>query len=106
MGAQRFAELKRATLLDAGGVLNLAKLTASRLLDNLCERIVPAAETLYADIQAENASLVAYQPALAATLAGESRCLRAIVHGVIKEMVRQMAFSRSKFKMPKQNFVH
>ena len=74
----------------AGAKLNLAKTTAKRLLDDLRGRIVQTAEALYAEVEAENAGLVAQRPELAATLAGESRCLRAIVHVVIKDMAAKL----------------
>ena len=90
LNEQRFANINQALLLDAGAKLNLAKTTAKRLLDNLRGRIVQAAEALYAEVEAENAGLVAQRPELAATLAGESRCLRAIVHVVIKDMAAKL----------------
>jgi serine/threonine-protein kinase HipA len=90
LGEQRFANINQALLLDAGTKLNLAKTTAKRLLDDLRGRIVQAAEALYAEVEAENAGLVAQRPELAATLAGESRCLRTIVHVVIKDMAAKL----------------
>jgi serine/threonine-protein kinase HipA len=35
--------------------------------------------------------IVRVRPELAATMAGEIRCVRAIVHTVLKEMTRQIA---------------
>ena len=78
-------------LLEAGEALNLAKGTAGRLLENLRHRVIPEAEALYAEVEAENARIVQRLPELSATLAGELRCLRAILHTVIKEMVKQIA---------------
>lgn len=78
-------------MLDAGAALNLTQATARRLLENLRSRVVQEAEALYADIEAENARLVSARPELSATMAGESRCLRAIVHTVLKQMAQQLA---------------
>jgi serine/threonine-protein kinase HipA len=84
-----FADINRALLLEAGVALHLAKGTAERLLDNLRSRIVQEAEALYAEVELENAQLAKARPELSATMAGESRCLRTIVHSIIKEMAKQ-----------------
>lgn len=42
-------------------------------------------------LTAENAALVQARPELSATCAGEDRCLRAIVHTVVKEMSGKIA---------------
>jgi serine/threonine-protein kinase HipA len=49
------------------------------------------AHWLYEHIQAENQGLLAHRPQLAATLAGELRCLRAILHLIIQEMAWRTA---------------
>jgi serine/threonine-protein kinase HipA len=90
-GVRHFADISRGLLLDAGAALNLAKGTAERLLENLRSRAVLAAEALYAEVEAENAHIARARPELSATMAGESRCLRAILHTVIKEMTKQIA---------------
>ena len=71
--------------------LNLVKGTAVRLLENLRSRIVSDAEALYAEVEGENTQIAHARPELAAMMAGESRCIRAISHTVIKEMARQIA---------------
>ena len=91
LGVHHFSNIHRGVLLQAGEALNLAKGTAERLLENLCHRVMPEAETLYAEVEADNARIVQARPELAATLAGELRCLRAILHTVLKEMVKQIA---------------
>lgn len=91
LGVRHFSDIDRALLLEAGAVLNLAKGTAGRLLDNLCNRAVQEAEALYAEVETENARIVHARPDLSAALAGESRCLRTILHTVIKEMAKQIA---------------
>lgn len=87
---QRFADINRALLLQAGATLNLAKATAERRLENLRSRVVQEAEMLYAEVETENQRLSNERPALSATLAAEMRCLRAILHTIIKGMVKQI----------------
>jgi serine/threonine-protein kinase HipA len=62
-----------------------------RLLDNLRNRAVQEANTLYAEVEAENTQIAQARPYLSATMAGESRCLRVILHTILKEMARQLA---------------
>jgi serine/threonine-protein kinase HipA len=88
---RHFSDINRALLLEAGAALNLAKGTAERLLENLRSRIAQEAEVLYAEIEAENAPFSNERPYLSATMAGESRCLRTILHIIIKEMTKQIA---------------
>ncbi len=90
LGIGHFSDIDRALLREAGHALNIARATADRLLDQQIKRIVQLAEALYQDVEAENAGLVADCPELAATLAGEMRCLRAIVHGVVKDMAARL----------------
>ena len=90
LGVRHFSDIRRGLLLEAGVALNLVKGTAERLLENLRSRIVSEAEALYAEVEAENARIAYARPELAATMAGESRCVRAISHTVIKEMARQI----------------
>lgn len=90
LDTHRFADINRALLLQAGQALNLAPATATRLLESLRTRAVAEAEILYAEIEMENARISNANPALAATMAGEARCLRAIVQTVIKEMARRI----------------
>ncbi len=91
LGARHFSDINRGLLLEAGASLNLAKGTADRLLENLRSRVVPEAQALYGDVEAENAQIAHDHPELSATMAGESRCLRAILHNVLKEMAEQLA---------------
>jgi serine/threonine-protein kinase HipA len=60
------------------------------LLENLRSRIVREAEALYADVEAENARIAHARPDLSVTLSGESRCLKTILHTVIKEMAERV----------------
>ncbi len=91
LGERHFAALNRGLLLEAGAALGLARSTAERLLEQLRSRVQQEAEALSLKMEAENAALAKARPELAATLAGEARCLRAVVHTVIKEMVRRLS---------------
>jgi serine/threonine-protein kinase HipA len=91
LGVRHISDIDRSLLIQAGAALSIAKTTAERLLDNLVRRIVSATESLYAEVESENATLIHQRPELAATLAGESRCLRAIHYAVIKEMAGKLS---------------
>ena len=91
LGVLHFSDINRELLLEAGGALSLAKGTAERVLESLRGRILAETEALYADVEAENARLIAARPELGITLTGETRCLRAIQHTVIKEMAQRLA---------------
>lgn len=90
LGGSYFSDIDRDLLLRAGAALGLAKATAIRQLDELLRRIQPEAAALYVEVEAENAALLQTRSELAATLAGETRALRAILYTVIKDMVRQL----------------
>lgn len=91
LGVRHFSDISRGLLVEAGSSLGLAKGTAQRLLENLRSRAVREAEVLHAEVEAENAQIASARPGLSATMAGESRCLRAILHTVLKEMSKQIA---------------
>ncbi|MFC0401186.1 hypothetical protein [Paraburkholderia rhizosphaerae] len=65
-------------------------MTALRQLDELLRRIPVEADALLAAVNAQNAAMLAERPHLAATFGGEMRCLRAICHVVIREMVERL----------------
>jgi serine/threonine-protein kinase HipA len=90
LDARHYADFDRALMLRAADVLGIAKKTAVRLLDALVSGIAKAAADLYAQVEEENAALLAARPALAATLGGELTCLRVIRHTIIAEMVRRL----------------
>ncbi len=90
LGVRHFSDINRALLLKAGAALNLAKGTAERLLENLRSRVVQEAQALYAEVAAENARISNERQNLSATMAGESRCLRTIVHTIINEMAKRL----------------
>ena len=91
LGVRRFSDISHGLLLEAGASLNLAKGTAKRVLESLRSRATREAEALYAEIEAENAWIAHARPELSATMAGESRCLRVVLHTVLEEMTRQIA---------------
>lgn len=89
-GRARIAEIDRQCLLEAGGAMRIKPSTVVRLLDSLKNRIAGEAQALYTQVERENAELIALRPELAATLAGELRCLRTILHVVIAEQVARL----------------
>lgn len=89
-GQTTFGALTRATFLEAAAQLGLANETANRLLNAQVSRIEIAARELFSRLEAENTKLVAARGELAATLAGETRCLRAMIEIVIREMVAKL----------------
>lgn len=91
LGVRHFSDVNRALLIKAGTSLNLAKSTAERLLENLRSRAVQEAEILYAKVEAENSQITQRSPELSATMAGEARCIRAIIYTVLKEMTKRVA---------------
>lgn len=91
LGVRHFSDIDRPLLLEAGAALNLARGTAERLLENLRSRVAQEAAALYAEIETENARIASERLTLSATMAGESRCLRTILHTIIKEMAKQLA---------------
>ncbi|WKN20195.1 HipA domain-containing protein [Azotobacter vinelandii] len=89
-GRARIAEVDRRCLLEASEILRIKPATATRLLDSLRGRIADEARALHAQVERENAVLIDRRPELAATFAGEMRCLRAIIHVVIAEQVARL----------------
>jgi serine/threonine-protein kinase HipA len=90
-GVRHFSSISRHVLLEAGAALNLTKGTADRVLKSLRSRVAAEAQALCAEVEAENAEIVLVRPELAATMAGEIRCIRAIVYTVLQEMAKQIA---------------
>lgn len=90
LDVRHFSDINAAVLLEAGALMNLSKGTASRLPENLRQRIFRKADALYREVETENAQIVNVLPELSPTLAGESRCLRSILNSVIKEMAKQI----------------
>jgi len=89
-GKNTFATLTRDDMLDAGAAMGIGREAANRLLDAQVTRIQEAARALALRIEHENVALAAAQPALAATFAGELRCLRSITEIVIGDMAARL----------------
>ena len=90
-GRARIAEIDRQCLMEAGEAMRIKPATVARLLNSLKSRIVGEAQALYAQVERENAELIAQRPELTATFAGELRCLRSILHMVIAEQVARLS---------------
>lgn len=83
LGADRFAGITRPLLIDAARGLGIQPATAERLISRQQSRIMASAEQILAEIEAAADGIVTPQ--------GEQRCLRAIIHTVIREMVGRLA---------------
>jgi len=90
LDTRRFAEVNRTLLLQAADAIGIRPAQADRLLAWQRDRILTQADQLLRDVEVENRALLVQAPALAATFAGEMRCLRGICHVVIQEMVRAL----------------
>jgi serine/threonine-protein kinase HipA len=91
MQADRFAMLNRELLLGAGRDLSLNRDTCLRIVEKMVSTAMDAAGAAILEIEIENAALVAKQgKAIAASLAGELRCIRAIREVVIREMTQRL----------------
>lgn len=86
-GASRFSNVNRALLVKAGETLGLNESTTTRVVQKMREQILAQAQKIYTEVQTENEQLLADRPELASIFAGELRCMRAIIHGVIQHMV-------------------
>lgn len=89
-GKYSFNQVFRPTLLEAGRELGLGKEVAVRLLHAQVGRIEQAARSLLAEIEAENAKMLEARPQLAATFAGELRCLRTVLDVIIGDMATRL----------------
>ena len=91
LDATRFSQIDRGLILQAARGLGINRSTADRLLAQQRDRIVTTAEALYRQFDNDASRRLQARPELGPTMAGESRCLRAIIHTVIKEMVVRLA---------------
>jgi serine/threonine-protein kinase HipA len=89
-GKTVFGELTRAALLDAAAALGLTQETANRLLDAQVTRIEVSAHELLKEIDVENAHMLSARKELAPVFAGETRCLRAIVQIILRDMAARL----------------
>lgn len=88
-GATQFADISRQVMVDTGKELGLGEDTVVRELDKMVTRIVPAADTLYAEIEKENIELTLPDSAKLA-FAGELRLLRTVRYIIIQDMVEKL----------------
>jgi serine/threonine-protein kinase HipA len=80
LNAQRFSELTFAGLIEAGQALGLQKPAAERLIRQQRDKIADTALALYENtLEGKNAPSQA-----------EQRCVRGIVHTIIRPMVKQL----------------
>jgi len=86
-GTARFSDVSQSVLINAGKTLGLSESTTMRVTQKMYKQIVEQAKKIYAEVENENELLLAERPELASTFAGELRCLRAIVYGVLQQMV-------------------
>lgn len=90
LGVKHFSTLSHAHLLDVGEALGLTRKTATNQLDAQLNRIEKEAVALLDEAIRENADWVR-RLGSGEQFEGEVRCLRTIIHGVIKDMVRQLS---------------
>lgn len=86
-----FAQVDRASVIEAGIELGLGRETATRLLDLQLKSVPKAADMVLAEIAAENIRLLAERTGLAAILGSEMRTLRTINSLVIVDMVSKLS---------------
>jgi len=90
-GVTRYIDFTRAHILKSGEALGIATRIAARRLDAIIGSIAAQADALLLQVTEENAEILRTRPELAATFAGELRCLRVIRHIVIAEMIQRLA---------------
>jgi serine/threonine-protein kinase HipA len=88
LGVDRFCRVSKGLRLDAAGQMGIGKSTAERIMGALCAKTWEQAQVLYEAVESDNAALSQARAELSATLAGEGRSLRAIIHVVINEMTQ------------------
>ena len=86
----RFADVDSDLLVQAGIDLGVTGKRARARLLWMLDHILEEAVALLESVEAGNVSWVSRWP-IGETIAGETRCLRAIIHTVIAGMVRQLA---------------
>lgn len=96
LGVRRFSKVNQHLMLEAGLLLGLARHTCERILDKQVGRVVAQSQALLQQIERENSLLLAsHGDAVAAMLAGEMRCLRAVIEVVIKTMAARLASDKA-----------
>lgn len=87
----RIIDQNARRLIDAAQTMGIPEAAARRQLVSMRKNILEQASLILEEVQQENSNLLRERPELAATFAGEMRCLRAIVHVVIQDMCRNTA---------------
>ncbi len=90
LGVRHFADVSHNLLLQAGEALGIRPSAVKRLLEVQRNRIVDEASRLLTEVEVENEKLIQQRRELAETLAGEIRCLRGILHVIIREMAQKL----------------
>lgn len=90
LGKQRLNSIDKSTLIAAGEAMGIRAATARNAITVLVSAVPQQARTLLDETNKDNTALGQEWPTLQATLAGESRLLRAIVNIVIDEMAHQL----------------
>ena len=89
-GTQHLAAITTPLLIKAGEAMGIKPTTARGALRKLVDSVRLEAPKLLDDVIRQNEALLAQQPQLGATLAGEVRLLRSIHAIVIREMTAQL----------------
>lgn len=87
LGVHQFAAITPSLLVHAGVALGLPKSIAQRRLSKMVSRIVPTAESVMSELEAENEHWAAIA---GVTLDGEMRMVRTVLELVIKHMAQQL----------------
>jgi serine/threonine-protein kinase HipA len=87
----RITHLNRTNLVAAAESMGIKASAALASIDKITSGIQSTANQLLEQVVRDNQTLAQKKPELQATLAGETRCLRAIVNIVIGEMSKQLA---------------
>jgi len=88
LGVARFADVSHALLVEAGAALGIRPSQAGRMFEVQRDRILDEAMRLLSDVEVQNSRLAQQRSELVPTLAGELRCLRGVVHVVMREMAQ------------------
>ncbi len=90
LGVKHFSALSHAHLLDVGEALGMSRKAAMNQLNAQLNRIEGEAAALLEEAIRDNADWL-QRLGSGDVFEGEVRCLRTVVHGVIKDMVRQLS---------------
>jgi serine/threonine-protein kinase HipA len=91
LGRVRYAGIDRPLVLETGRAMGLVTSTAERLLTHQTDRVLEHAESLLKEVEEENRALSQDRPELGTALAGEVRCLRAVIRVVIRDVAAKLS---------------